>query len=123
MKESMDLEESIQTLREMKEATHEIGTTVVLQRILGINQQMKKFQDREIEFLKCDNIKKRRKMENLFRDENMATTVDVIPVQGNSLEDRRSLMHQAMKMKRLSLLFRNMETIQSMIMHELGEEM
>lgn len=132
-----NIADAIEAIRSMKHETHEIATTVVLQRILDVNGQLQQFQAKQLEHMIIQHAKRRKLSDEadiqstVSLDENTEESNKLVEkingfnrdesalCQESEMKERFMILQNAAKMKRLSQLFRNLESIQGMIIHEL----
>lgn len=132
-----NIADAIEAIRSMKHETHEIATTVVLQRILDVNGQLQQFQAKQLEHMIIQHAKRRKLSDDadirstVSLDENTEESNKLVEkingfnrdesalCQESEMKERFMILQNAAKMKRLSQLFRNLESIQGMIIHEL----
>jgi hypothetical protein len=137
--------DALQSLHEMRNLTNEIGSSVVMQEALAVNKRLASVHERR---RMCSPSNKRRRLNNNDDkncDDEYSTVSDQASSSSSSLtippassschnnndteenavvdavsdEERRSILSQASRMKRLSVIFREMEGLQGMLIREL----
>jgi hypothetical protein len=120
--------DTLQSLQEMRKLTNVIGDTVVMNEAEAVNKRLISVEERQ----KCQLNNKRRKLNhknnNNCKDEYSAVPDNAPSASAASAnvessvvsdEEQRSILKQASRMKRMSVILRNLEGLQGMLIREL----